>query len=86
MISLIRSESTPLLQGKFSRVFPGVLAWRAGDVCGSLPSRSHMVSAALKESSVVGPGCLWGVQRFGWEPSPRNRELMTQGKGRGEWL
>lgn len=26
----------------------------------------------------------WGVQRFGWEPSPRNRELMTQGKGRGE--
>lgn len=45
-----------------------------------------MVSAALKESAVVGPARLWGVQRFGWEPSPRNRELVTQGERRGEWL
>lgn len=50
----------------------------------SLPSRSHMVSAALKESSVISPGRLWGVQGFGWEPSPRNRELVTQGKRGGE--
>lgn len=82
MIALIRSEPTPSLQGKFSRVFLGVLAGRAGGVCGSLPSPSHRVSAALKKSSVVGPGLLWGVQGFGWEFSPRNRELVTQGKRR----
>lgn len=46
-------------------------------VCASLPSRSHTVSAALKDSAVpVGSSEVW------LGASPRSRELVSQGKRR----
>lgn len=52
-------------------------------MCGSVPSRSHMVSAALKESS----WSLWGVQSLSQEqgtPDPRQEErrvALREGHG-----